>query len=148
MNWGTKVIIVMVLFVSGIFYMISVCVRKSDLQLVTPDYYEQEIAYQGTIDKVNNYNALVNKPRIIDDTENMSVNLDFSQVDQYQSINGDAVFFRPSNSKLDFKVPIELEENGVQQVNKEKIKPGKWIVKLDWSNNGIPYYSENTIFIQ
>lgn len=148
MNWGTKIIIVMSVFVAGIFYMVFTCMRQTDIQLVAPDYYEQEIAYQGTIDKENNYRGLTSKPKVVDDLESGKMKFDFSTLPDYQSITGKIKFFRPSESKKDFIVDIELGEDGIQWLEKNAISPGKWIIKLDWQDGSKQYYNEQTMFIQ
>lgn len=148
MNWGTKIIIVMSVFVAGIFYMVFTCMRQTDIQLVAPDYYEQEIAYQGVIDKENNYRALEKKPLYKDDVASGDFVVDFSMLPDYTSITGKIKFFRPSESKKDFYVEIEPDANGIQKVDKENLTPGKWIIKLDWDDGSKQYYNEQTMFIQ
>lgn len=148
MNWGTKIIIVMSVFVAGILFMVITAMRQTDMQLVAPDYYEQEIAYQSTIDKVNNYSHLPNKPSLIDNQQQHQLKLDCSMLNEYQKIKGKIAFFRPSNSKLDFNTKISLDENGIQWIDKAHLASGKWTVKLDWELNEKGYYHEQTLFIQ
>ncbi|MBK8496783.1 MAG: FixH family protein [Chitinophagaceae bacterium] len=52
MNWGTKILIVYVAFISGVLYMVfKSSSQKSDL--VTADYYAKELRYQEKIDEMN-----------------------------------------------------------------------------------------------
>ena len=60
MNWGTKIILVFAVFVSGILFMVLKAGRYN-MDLVTADYYEQELKYQHTIDAVERTNALTTK---------------------------------------------------------------------------------------
>lgn len=148
MNWGTKIIIVMSVFVAGIFYMVFTCMRQTDIQLVAPDYYEQEIAYQGVIDKENNYRALTNKPALKDDLASGKFKIDFSSIPDYKNMTGQIKFFRPSEAKKDFMVDLQLGDDGIQWLDKENLSPGKWIVKLEWEDGSKQYYNEQTMFIQ
>lgn len=148
MNWGTKIIIVMSVFVAGIFYMVFTCMRQTDIQLVAPDYYEQEIAYQGVIDKENNYRALTNKPALKDDLASGKFKIDFSSISDYKNMTGQIKFFRPSEAKKDFMVDLQLGDDGIQWLDKENLSPGKWIVKLEWEDGSKQYYNEQTMFIQ
>jgi hypothetical protein len=147
MNWGTKIIVVLSVFIIGIGSMVFICMKQKDMQLVTKDYYEQEIVYQNVIDKENNYRALLKKPVLQDKSENMIV-LDFSQMENYQKISGVIYFFRPSQSNLDFRTMVEPDKDGIQYIDKTKISKGKWLVKLDWSDGIKEYYNEQTLYLQ
>ena len=88
MNWGTKIIVALSAFIVGIGFMVYICMKQTDIQLVATDYYEQEIAYQGTIDKENNFKALEKKPRFEDNLVENKVKLDFSVLTNHQEISG------------------------------------------------------------
>ncbi len=148
MNWGTKIILVLSVFITGIGYMVYICIKQTDIQLVAKDYYEQEIAYQGTIDKENNYRALVKKPSMVDNVEQNKLMVDFSVLENYKSISGKIFFFRPSQSKLDFNTDVSPGEDGIQWIEKDNISTGKWLIKLDWSDGNKAYFNEQTVYIQ
>lgn len=142
MNWGVKIAIGLSLFVGMIIYMVVTCMRQPDIHLVANDYYEQEIAYQTTIDKMNNLQELGVKPTL----ENMNGGLiaDFSTLPEFESIKGEIKFFRPSDPKLDFIKEIKLTQEGKQYIDVSK---GKWIIKLNWSNEGKAYYMEQNMIL-
>jgi hypothetical protein len=148
MNWGNKIIVVLTLFVGGIGYMVYICMKQKDMELVSRDYYEQEIAYQEVIDKQANYHSLAQKPRIKQDITHGTVLIDFSTLEDYKDVKGRIRFFRPSKSALDFQTDIQLDENGCQQISTEVATQGKWIVKLEWSDDIRSYYSEQVLWIQ
>ncbi|MDB5203690.1 MAG: FixH family protein [Ferruginibacter sp.] len=57
MNWGYKIIVVYIVFISGILLLVF----KSSSQnqdLVASDYYEQELKYQDRIEQVKRADAL------------------------------------------------------------------------------------------
>jgi len=57
MNWGTKILIVYVVFIAGILLMVfKSSIQKTDL--VTTDYYAKELKYQEKIDEMNRVSAL------------------------------------------------------------------------------------------
>ena len=60
MSWGKKIMFVYIVFVAGILFL----VYKSSSQkvdLVTPDYYKKELAFQHTIEERERANALSGK---------------------------------------------------------------------------------------
>ncbi len=148
MNWGTRILLVLTVFIIGMGYMVYVCMKQTDIQLVAKDYYEQEIAYQGTIDKENNYRALAKKPSMVDNVEQNKLMVDFSVLENYKTISGKIYFFRPSQSKLDFNTDVTPGEDGIQWIEKDNIASGKWLVKLDWSDGNKEYFNEQTVYIQ
>lgn len=148
MNWGTRIIFVLAVFIAGMGYMVYICMKQTDIQLVAKDYYEQEIAYQGTIDKENNYRALTKKPSLVDNIEQNKLMVDFSVLENYKGISGKIFFFRPSQSKLDFNTAVAPGADGVQWIEKDNIATGKWLVKLDWSDGDKEYFNEQTVYIQ
>jgi hypothetical protein len=57
MNWGAKIAVVYCAFAAGIGYM-AYRATNENFDLVTPDYYAEELKHQSRIDAVNNANAL------------------------------------------------------------------------------------------
>jgi hypothetical protein len=148
MNWGNRIIMVLVVFIGGMTYMTYTCMKQTDIQLVANDYYEQEIAYQGIINKENNYKALAQKPQLADNLQENKIMVDFSTLENFAAISGKIFFFRPSQSKLDFNVEIEPGKDGIQWIEKEQLNKGKWLVRLDWEDGQKAYYNEQTLYVQ
>jgi len=146
MNWGTRIVLVLGLFVTGIGYMVYVCVKQKDIQLVASDYYEQEIAYQHIIDEKANYNQLINKPSV-EQKENLLV-LDMSKMNDYKNITGSLYFFRPSQSGMDITKQVTPDAEGKQVIDTEEMNKGKWILKMNLDDGSKKYYNESVIFIQ
>ena len=63
MNWGHKITISFILFAIIIITMVTIAMR-TDVNLVAPDYYEEELAYQEQIDRSKNFQGLSNKPTV------------------------------------------------------------------------------------
>lgn len=142
MNWGIKIGIGMGLFVALVITMVTISMQQKDIHLVASDYYEQEIAYQETIDKMNNLEKLGHKPVL--EIQGAGVIADFSSLPEFTSIQGKINFFRPSDPALDFNTDIALTNEGKQYVEAGK---GKWIVKLSWNNKGTDYYMEQNVVL-
>lgn len=49
MNWGHKIIIVFILFAAGILTLVTKSMHTR-IDMVTPDYYAEELKYQQVID--------------------------------------------------------------------------------------------------
>lgn len=142
-NWGTKIAIVYLLFVAGILFLVMQSSRQK-IDLVTPDYYEQEIKYQERIDQSKRADALTSKLMI--DRSGDSLTLRFPEELANRSISGNIWIYYPADESLDVKTSFETR-NGqhllVLPANGNRT--GMFIVKTDWTCEGIEYYSENTL---
>jgi len=144
-NWGTAIVIAMVLFMAFILQFVyrSITVDKYNHNLVSEDYYKDELYYQQEIDKMNNANKL---------DQNLTVErvkegflLTFPQGMDHTKITGTAYFQRPSNINLDFQQDILLSEAKIL-INHTNLVEGKWKVKIDWKYNDIEYLLKETVF--
>lgn len=138
MNWGNKILIVIISFVVLILTMVVISVNQ-DFDMVEENYYEKELAYQGQMDKEKN-------------AQNWPHDISIKQLDGYLAllfdqadlVNGKIQFFRPSDASLDFNIPLAAETN----IPIEKFASGIWKVSFHWEAEGKSYYKEEKIFIQ
>lgn len=143
-HWGHKIILVFLLFAAGI---VTLVVKSfgTKIDMVTTDYYGAELKYQQVIDGRKNTAAL-SAPVSISQPEGM-VLLTFPAELQGQSLQGQVLFYRPSDSQKDFSLPLVLDTQGRLQVSKQKFMPGSYRVKMQWTLNNKPYFQENALYI-
>jgi len=116
--------------------------QKEDL--VDKNYYPKEVEYQKQIHKVNNYELLGEE--ITATKIESSIIISFPESHK-TSVKGDILIYRPSDASLDINLKIKADLNNQQFINTEKLKPGKYILKIDWECEGIGYYHELIIII-
>lgn len=147
MNWGRGVWLIF----GGFVVFILGCVAFASLQrfdLVTPDYYAQQIGYQNQIEKNARTARLTERPRIEFRAGDRSLAVSFPAMFDPAQTQGLISLFRPSNSSWDRTVPIALDAAGMQIIPAESLVRGYWKVKVDWQSNGETYYFEQPIVIQ
>jgi hypothetical protein len=141
-NWGTGIFIVIVFIFFGVigFFIFS---ANLDINLVEKNYYEKELVYEQRIAHTRNANNLPEKIRI----ESLAdrVVLHFPDTVRNTGIRGTIWFYRPSDESKDFTVPISLDASLCQAIDKVRIFPGKYTVKIDWEMAGTPYYQEEIL---
>src|SRR5690606_1579223 len=98
LSWGTKIAALYIGFATLIVTLVAASMRQ-DFDLVTPDYYEQEINYQQVIDADKNLATLTEKVGI--DIQSTSVNITFPSAFAGQKIDGTVHFYSPVNKKWD-----------------------------------------------
>jgi hypothetical protein len=146
MNWGLRIILLYTAFVGGMLFLVYKCTQQS-VDLVSTDYYAQELKFQDKIDRLNNSEQLDVKLAVVYSPEHSNIQIVFPESSTPNNTTGEIVLFRPDNSKLDFKIPIDITE-GVQNIPTDKLSKGLWRVKSSWSTNDTPYYQEEKIIIQ
>lgn len=141
MDWGKGILLTIIGFVVLIMTMVMISVRMDGIELVTENYYEEEIRYQDRIDESNSASAL-DREVISYDTQSKIIELDLPN-----GTKGSLQLFRPSDSSLDQKIIVEVTHSGITQIPLKELKAGFWKVQLNWSENGIDHYQEKKITI-
>lgn len=115
------------------------------VDLVDENYYDQEIKYQGMIDKIERANKLAEPLKI--ESADSYVRLSYPKGLLNDIIKGDITFFRPSDKKMDFVLPVKPDQSGYQIVDSKSLAKGLWRVKVDWAIGDSTYYNEEVLVI-
>ena len=137
-NWGTKLAIFISVYVLGILIFVGFSTTQ-DINLVSTDYYPQEMKYQSQIDKIKNAQVSITQ-------QAGTIEIQFP-ADMQAGVSGSVVFYRPSNSDKDLRSDIELDTNGTQVFPTDRLLKGRYAVKLDWQHQGRAYYQEEAIYL-
>jgi len=144
-NWGTGILITIIVFMIITLGTVFTFMNEN-VDLVTDNYYEKELEYQQQIDKLNrthNSGMDVNIEII-----NLNIVLTFPDSIKTGKINGNVFLYRPSDSKYDGKLPLQINENGQMIISTKELMIGFWKVKVEWSVDNDSFFSENSLFIQ
>ncbi len=138
MNWGTGIVLAFIGFIGFIMYfIITMNVNdKYDHDLVTDDYYAEELTYQNDIEKLKNANNLSEK--IIYEKSNSGIKIIFPKDLDHKKITGKVFLYRPSNKQLDFETAISLSGTYLL-IPDNRLVDGRWNMKIDWQYNGKSY---------
>ena len=144
-NWGTKLLVAMILFMGLIITMVFFSMRQT-YDLVEKDYYPKALEYQDRIDKIRNADMLDEKVKV----ENLGdqVAFTFPSGLQPEEISGTIMFYRPSDQKLDLSFNISADTARRQLCDVAAIPRGKYVIKLDYETGGKGYYQEETVFLK
>lgn len=137
-NWGTSIVLVFIGFISFILYFVvrMNTEKKYEHDLVTKDYYKQELAFQQEIDAEKNAKDLTTN--IMVKKTDKGLVIFFPQDKNYKQISGIISLYRPSNEKLDFKIPISLSRSEFL-IKDENMIEGRWNISIDWKYNNTAY---------
>lgn len=143
-NWGTGILITIIIFMIITIGMV-VFLMNQDVDLVASDYYNKGIQHQDQIDRVNRTNSMDEAVQI--NTEIGFVRLIFPKSFTQKNFNGTVQFYRPSDSKKDFSLPISIDTSAQQIVSTQALDKGHWTVKLSWTQDSVEYYKESSFVI-
>lgn len=144
MNWGNGIVLAFVLFAALIATMVAISMQH-DVNLVAPNYYEEELAYEDQMNRIRNFNDLSDKPTIVRNGEIIVLNFPSQVADLMES--GEVHFFRPSNRMADKKVKIDLDQAYQQTFPASAFGTGLWKTKLKWKAEGKEYFFEQQIIL-
>lgn len=144
MNWGHGVTIGFALFV---VYILSFVYRSynQNIDLVSEDYYAQEVAFQGRIDESANAEHLADEVTI--SRPEGFIEFGFPSEVTNSITSGEIHFFRPSDKAMDIKVPLQLNDSGKVRVPVQVLKQGRYQVKFSWNTEDKAYYLAKDIVI-
>jgi hypothetical protein len=145
-NWGTGIVLAFIGFISFILYFIITMStnKKYDHELVTEDYYKQELEFQNDIDKEINAQKLVQNINWKKTDEGILIT--FPENFKIEDLTGKVFLYRPSNKQFDFETPISLSNHNLLIPDK-RLLDGRWNIKVDWQYNGKSYlYKKEIIY--
>ncbi|MEQ1733412.1 MAG: FixH family protein [Bacteroidia bacterium] len=143
MNFGVKITILYLSFVALILTLVFMCFGQK-VELVSADYYAQELKFQDRINATNNEKNLAHS--ITHNISKEQITLTLDSVLCAKDVVGTVVFFRPSDSSKDIKLPMKFERNQ-QIIPTSKLIHGAYKLQLTWVSNNTSYFKEDVVFI-
>ena len=137
LHWGHGLAIALGCFIIFILFLIFVFpMGKQNAEMISNNYYEEELEYQQVIDAKNNATKLKEQPAYKATSEGMMISFPSEIMPDNGKVN--FVLFRTNDSNLDVKKEIALQHN-VFLIPKKVISAGSYTLKLKWKENKIPY---------
>ena len=140
-SWGHKISIVYGLFVVGIMTMVYLT-SKQNRDLVSDDYYAEELAYQEVINK-SAKTASLSAPIEVVKSENM-LNINFPIEFDKKISKGKWTLYYAADIKKDIKGEFEISNRSLKldfPINAS----GLYLFQIDWISDGVSYYYEKQI---
>lgn len=143
-NWGTGIVLAFLGFIGFIMYFIIIMVTNDryDHDLVSDNYYADELQYQSDINKLNNANSL--EQNISYEKTSDGLLIKFPENIDYNHITGYMFLYRPSNKQLDFDTEISLSKPYLL-IPDNRLVDGRWNIKIDWQYKGKSYLFKESI---
>lgn len=144
MNWPKGIVLVFLLFASGIGFLVYKTTEKKS-EMVADNYYEKELKYQQVIDGKLNAQKLSSLPRVTVHEAGLAVR--FPDEMEPGLTEGNLYFYRASDRKKDVEVPISLDTAHTQYIPVNRFSNGYYQAQITWRSGETDYYSEQNIYI-
>jgi nitrogen fixation protein FixH len=144
--WPVAIILVFAFFLAGtIGLVVMACTQKVDL--VSSNYYEQELRFQGQIDRVKRTRQLATQAVVAYDSASKRITISLPGEQAREAVTGSIELYRPSAAGLDRQIELKVDASGVQSVDTSGLRPGLWKVRVSWTANRQEYYTDQRVII-
>ncbi|WP_238785662.1 FixH family protein [Blattabacterium cuenoti] len=142
-KWEISVIFSLIIFIIFIIY-ISFFFPNLKRELISENYYEEEIKYQDIINEKKNASKISKKIDI--KTTNNGIEILFPSY--YYNTHGIITLLRYSSKNLDFTRNFEIVKNKSNKkifINKNFLKKGQYKIIIRWKHNKKKYFFEKEL---
>ncbi|CAG5004234.1 hypothetical protein DYBT9275_03327 [Dyadobacter sp. CECT 9275] len=144
LNWGAGIAVLYMGFVAMIVLLVVMSMRQK-IDLVTDEYYAEELLFQGKIDKIKRAKALSEplKWELTDDAivirypGNLAAN----------TLSGSVRLYCASDNKKDRSFAVNAE-NHLQVIPLSSIPEGRFALQIDWKQGENLYWDEGVVVIK
>lgn len=144
-NWGVGITLTIIVFtiISLLFIYFAF---NQDINLVRDDYYEAEVQFNEKLETIKRTKKLTEelKIKLIPNF----ISLQFPTEIGDQEISGTIFLYRPSDEKLDFELPIEIDSSKNQLIPTDKMITGQWKIQVDWTADTNRYFNNKILMVQ
>lgn len=117
----------------------------SRTDLVTHDYYEEELRYQDRLNQLRRTAPWQEQIRVT--WADGELKLLMPAEHAAARVTGKLVLYRPSAADHDAEWPLSLNDQGEQRIPAAELAPGLWKARLHWSVGGESYYFDQPLVI-
>jgi nitrogen fixation protein FixH len=144
--WPYAIIAAFVIFISGtIGLIVLACAHRTEL--VSADYYEQEIKFQNRLDQMRRTAELSVPGAVAYDIGKQRIRICLPAGQSREAVSGRIQLYRPSAAGLDRQVALTPDREGVQMVEAKDLRPGLWKVRVSWTVGDSDYFIDQKIII-
>lgn len=141
-SWGNKILIAILAFVTMMGTLVYKCLN-TNYELVSKEYYKDELDYQKRIEAANRAQALNSVASVNVNSESVLVELPDEM--RNKNITGSILFYCATDASKDRTVEMKVSADGQQSIEKSVLRPGNYTVKMNWIADGQSYYSEKNV---
>ena len=144
--WPLGIIAAFVVFFCGLTTAIVIAATHHE-NLVSENYYEQELKFQSQIDNAARAQKCGARLQLETGAGSRQLVVQLPAAQAAQHCTGVIEFYRPSSPALDREFLLAPGADGSQAVDVSKLAAGLWVVRAKWTAGGEGYFLEQKITI-
>ena len=144
--WPYAIVAFFFVFIGFIAAFITWGVRQNT-DLVSKDYYADEILFQNQIDTENRTRPFSSEVAVNYDSTRRAITIRVPAEHARVRPTGRIYLYRPSDARLDRDISLSTDAGGVQSLDSSRLPPGLWKVRLRWKASGQDFYFHQEIII-
>ena len=144
--WPFGILLAFILFIAGTAGLVVLaCSQNTDL--VSTDYYEQEIQFQSHLDQLSRARNLDSSASVIYEAATQTIKIALPLTHAQNGIAGKIELYRPSAARLDQQIPLKVDSRGSQFLPAGGLLPGLWKVRVSWNSGEKKYLIEQNVIV-
>lgn len=144
MSWGNKLIIVFMVF-AALMATLVYKATQTKFELVSKDYYQDELRYQDKIDGAAN--AALEAPISIQVNDEI-ISIEFPDAQKNANITGEAWFYCSVDATKDKRFVLSVDSTGIQRIERKGLQKGDYQIKISYEINQKKYYVAQQLHLQ
>jgi hypothetical protein len=144
--WPISIISFFIVAIIGCFSLVVFCSRHP-ADLISANYYEDEVKYQGQIDRLQHTQEHAASASVQYDNQTRSITVSVPVEVASASPSGQIQLYRPSALNLDRTIKLELSAHGSQTIDAAKLLPGLWKVRVSWTVADRQFFMDQKVVI-
>jgi len=144
--WPISIIAFFTVAIIGCGTFIAFCSRHP-ADLVAADYYEQEVRYQGQIDRLRHAQQPTGPATVTYDAKARLISIALPPNYSRRKPSGSIQLYRPSATNQDRQLKLAPDEHGVQTIDASSLLPGLWKVRVSWTADETEFFVDQKIVI-
>jgi hypothetical protein len=115
--------------------------------LVAPDYYEQEVRYQGQIERIQRARQRAHLASVTYDASRKLIRIAMPPGQDLGGATGSIQLYRPSAMDQDRQFQLKPGRDGLQTIETANLQPGLWEVRVSWTVGRQDYFIDQRVVI-
>jgi hypothetical protein len=144
--WPLGIIVTFVLFFAGTVGLVVMAFSQK-VDLVSADYYEQELKFQGRIDRIEQTRKAAGQATVAYDAPSRCITVSLPPEQARLEVWGSIELYRPSAAGMDRAVRFKPDANGTQRLDASAMAPGLWRVRVTWTAEKENYYLDQKVVV-
>lgn len=142
--WPVAIAAFFTVAIIGCVSFVAFCILNPT-DLVAADYYEQEVRYQGHLERLERTRTVSGATSVQHnpDLKTVTVQLPVGHLNSLK--DGTIHLYRPSAASLDQRIVLQPDANGRQSIDASRLTPGLWRIRVSWSADGQEYFLDNKL---